>query len=57
MSYKNCVNNAFDEGKISETKQKEQLELIENLERRYIGEGLSPTEASRNAAKVAYNKL
>ena len=57
MSYKNCVNNAFDEGKISETNQKEQLELIENLERRYIGEGLTPTEASRKAAKDAYNKL
>lgn len=57
MSYKNCVNNAAEEGKISKEKQKEQLELIENLERRYIGEGLNPTEASRKAAKDAYNKL
>ena len=57
MSYKNCVTNAFDEGKISKEKKDEQLELIENLERRYIGEGLTPTEASRKAAKDAYNKL
>ena len=57
MSYKNCVTNAFDEGKISKEKKDEQLELIENLERRYIGEGLTPTEATRKAAKDAYNKL
>ncbi len=57
MSYLNCISNGIKEGIIKEDIAKEQKELFENLERNYIGQGLNPTEASRAAAKDAYDQL
>lgn len=54
MSYRECLSNGIKEGVIKEELGKEQLELIENLERRFIGEGLNPTTASKEAAEQAY---
>nr|BAR16111.1 hypothetical protein [uncultured Mediterranean phage uvMED] len=39
MSYRKCISNGITEGSIKDHLGKEQLELLENLERRYIGEG------------------
>jgi len=55
MSYKKCLSNALDEGTINKKQHDEQVELIENLERTYKGQGLNPTEASIEAAKKAYD--
>lgn len=57
MSYRKCISNGITEGSIKDHLGKEQLELLENLERRYIGEGMNPTEASKAAAKKAYEEL
>jgi hypothetical protein len=55
MSYKQCLSNALNEGTINKKQYDEQLELIDNLERTYKGQGLNPTEASIEAAKKAYD--
>ena len=55
MSYKQCLSNALNEGTINKKQHDEQLELIDNLERTYKGQGLNPTEASIEAAKKAYD--
>ena len=57
MSYRNCIINGIKEGLISEKQAQKQLELLEDLERTYKGQGLDPTESSIKAAKLAYEKI
>ena len=57
MSYRNCISNGIKEGLINEEQAAKQLELLEGLERTYKGQGMDPTEASKKAAKEAYEAL
>ena len=54
MSYKQCIINAIKEGLVSEKQAKEQLQIFDNLETRFKGMGMDPTEAQVKAAKEAY---
>ena len=54
MSYKKCIINAIKEGLVSEKQAKEQLQIFDNLETRFKGMGMDPTEAQVKAAKEAY---
>ena len=57
MSYRDCISNGIKEGLINEEQAAKQLELLEGLERTYKGQGMDPTEASKKAAKEAYEAL
>jgi len=57
VSYRDCISNGIKEGLINEEQAAKQLELLEGLERTYKGQGMDPTEASKKAAKEAYEAL
>ena len=54
MSYLKCISNGIKEGLISNKQAKEQLEIFHNLETRFKGMGMDPSEAQVKAAKEAY---
>lgn len=57
MSYRNCLSNGIKEGIIKDELGKKQLELLEKFERRYLAQGIPEDQATRLAAKDAYNFL